>query len=504
MEYLVTAAEMKEYDANTIEKIGIPGMVLMERAALEAFRVIEEQVKNAGEERRAFLLAGMGNNGGDGLALARLLCEAGYQVEIQCVGNPAKASGQWKMQREILKHFPVSFSRKNSGSEYNVIVDALFGVGLSRNIEGEYAQAIEGFNHLKGFKLSLDIPSGIHSDTGEIMGCAVFADVTVTFGFLKRGLMFFPGKEYVGRIRRADIGITSGSFLGHLPEMFFYNEEPRYLLPLRAVNGNKGTFGKILLVAGSLKMAGAAILAARAAYRIGAGMVKLISPEENRIILQGALPEALYGTYEDLAESLEWADVIAIGPGIGKQREALEGLERVVRESTLPLVIDADALNLLAENPELEKELVCSGRNGRTVVLTPHVGELSRLMKKPVEELKKQLWHYGRELSRELAAVVVAKDAETFICRETGSICVNVHGNSGMATAGSGDVLTGIIAGLLGQRMEPFEAAGRAVYLHARAGDCAAAQLGEHACMAGDLPEFLVFQNDLTREGLEE
>ena len=493
MEYLVTAAEMQKYDANTIQEIGIPGMVLMERAALEAFKVIEARVQKAETARRAFILAGMGNNGGDGLALARLLCEAGYVVDVQCVGNPEHASKQWKMQKKILEHFPVSFSGKNNGAEYNVYVDALFGVGLSRNIEGEYAQAIESFNQYKGFKLSLDIPSGIHSDTGEVMGCAVFADVTVTFGFFKRGLMFFPGKEYTGEVIKAEIGITPRSFLGNPPEMFFYNEEPGSLLPKRDRSGNKGTFGKVLLVAGSMKMAGAAILAAKAACRIGAGMVKLISPEENRIILQSAVPEALYGTYEDLQESLEWADVIAIGPGLGKSRDALACLERVIKESALPLVIDADALNLLAENIELESELAKEGQNGRTVILTPHVGELSRLLQVPVPELKKKLSDYGKELATSLKAVVVAKDAGTFICKEDEQVCANIFGNSGMATAGSGDVLVGIIAGLLGQGMEPFEAAGKAVYLHAKAGDRAAAKLGEHACMAGDLPEFLAF-----------
>ncbi len=493
MEYLVTAAEMKEYDANTIQEIGIPGMVLMERAALEAFRVIEEHVGRSGEGKRAFILAGMGNNGGDGLVLARLLCEAGYIVDVQCIGNPEHATAQWKMQKKILEHFPVSFSGKNNGAEYNVCVDALFGVGLSRNIEGEYAQAIESFNHSKGFKLSLDIPSGIHSDTGEVMGCAVFADVTVTFGFFKRGLMFFEGKEYAGEVIKAEIGITPRSFWGNPPGMFFYNEEPRSLLPKRDEGGNKGTFGKVLLVAGSMKMAGAAILAAKAAYRIGAGMVKLISPEENRIILQSAVPEALYGTYEDLAEGMNWADVIAIGPGIGKSQDALKCLERVIRESALPLVIDADALNLLAENIELERELAKEGQKGRDVILTPHVGELSRLLQIPISELKRQLSGYGKELAAKLKAVVVAKDARTFICGNAGPICVNVCGNSGMATAGSGDVLVGIIAGLLGQGMEPFEAAGKAVYLHARAGDRAAEELGEHACMAGDLPEFLTF-----------
>lgn len=488
MEYLVTALEMRQYDSNTIEKIGIPAMVLMERAALEAFGVIQERFGNLPPENKSvFIMVGVGNNGGDGLALARMLCEAEYKVYVQCVGNQDKASEQWKMQRSILEHFPVFISRKNNGAEYTIMVDALFGVGLSRNIEGEYAQAIESFNQSKGFKLSLDIPSGIHADTGEVLGCAVSADVTVTFGFLKRGLMFFPGAEYAGEVIKADIGIKERSFLGNPPEMYFYKEEPEKLLPVRDKNGNKGTFGKVLLVAGNLKMAGAAILAARAAYRIGAGMVKVISPEENRIIIQEAIPEALYGTMEDLQESMKWADVIIFGPGMGTGDYALKCLETVIYESNLPLLIDADGLNLLAQNPKLQEELAKQGKGERKVILTPHVGELSRLMQLSISELKRKLPEYGMALAARLNAIVVAKDARTFTCKDGFPICVNVHGNSGMATAGSGDVLAGMIGGLLAQGMEDFEAASVGIYCHAKAGDRVAALYGEHACMAGDM-----------------
>lgn len=509
MEYLVTAGEMKQYDTNTIERIGIPGMVLMERAVLAAFGVIEERFGNLPvEQKRVFVMAGVGNNGGDGLALARLLSEAGYTVTVQCVGNTDKASEQWKMQRNILEHFPVSFCGKNIETEYTIMVDALFGVGLSRNIEGEYAQAMESFNHSNGFKLSLDIPSGIHADTGRVLGCAVSADVTVTFGFLKRGLMLFPGMEYAGEVIRADMGITDKSFFDNPPEMFFYKEEPESLLPVRNKGGNKGTFGKVLLVAGSMKMAGAAILSAKAAYRIGAGMVKVISPEENRVIIQETVPEALYGTCEDLESSLKWADVIAIGSGMGTGDYGRACLEKVILESRLPMVIDADGLNLLAgerakktvcrakqegqeQQINLWDELIKQAREGRQVILTPHAGELARLLQCTVGELKEDLPERGKELSAELHGVVVAKDARTFTCMENKPVCVNVHGNSGMATAGSGDVLAGIIAGLLAQGMEAFQAAGVGVYVHAKAGDKAAGALGEHACMAGDLVNYL-------------
>ena len=511
MEYLVTAEEMKQYDSNTINQIGIPGMVLMERAALEAFRVIKARLWKPGAfGKRVFVLAGTGNNGGDGLALARLLAEDGWQVDIACLGQTLedghvehysteflngeamredkfKASEQWKQQMQILSYYPVSFCEKNEDTEYTIMIDALFGVGLSRKVEGEYACAIEHFNKGDGTKISLDIPSGIDSNTGEVLGCAIKADMTVTFGFVKRGLVLYPGAEYAGEVIKAEIGISERSFMGKLPEMFCYNEEPEALLPSRDAAGNKGTFGKVLLVAGSSKMAGAAVLAAKASYRIGAGMVKVISSPDNRIIIQQAVPEALYGTYEDMDESLKWADVIVIGPGIGVREQARVLLEKALQACEMPLLVDADGLNLLSADGNLLQILTDQCKNGRRVVLTPHVGELSRLTKRTITELKEDLAVYGKGFAEEIQGVVVAKDARTFICRPNGNICVNLRGNSGMATAGSGDVLSGIIGGLMAQRMEPFAAASVGVYIHAHAGDRVASEIGEHACMAGDL-----------------
>lgn len=488
VEYLVTAEEMKKYDKNTITQLGLPGMVLMERAALAAFSAIEDYFgKHAEQAKTVLIMAGIGNNGGDGLALARLLAESDYDVTLHYVGDADKASSDWKVQRQILDNFPVRTTHKICDLEYTVMVDALFGVGLSRTIEGVYAKAVEMFNKVQAFKIALDVPSGICSDSGEILGCAVKVNQTITFGFCKRGLVLYPGAEYAGKVSVAPIGITKMGFMGQEPSLFCYTGEKMSAMPDRECNGNKGSFGKVLLVAGSYKMAGAAILSAKAAYRIGAGMVKIISCEENRIIIQQAVPEALFGTEEDLQNSLSWADVVAIGPGIGMEQKAKECLEQVIQKSGLPLIMDADALNLLAKHKELYRELINQGKNGRKVILTPHVGELSRLMNVPVTDLKVNLWKYGKMLARELHAVIVAKDARTVICREEGSDCLNTCGNSGMATAGSGDVLTGVIAGLTAQGMEAFQAAGIGVYLHGKAGDSVAEKIGEHACMAGDL-----------------
>lgn len=501
MKYLVSAAEMKRYDSNTIEKTGIPACVLMERAALCALEAIDEHFKGRvgkpaaddGGKKSVLIMAGMGNNGGDGLALARLLSERRYDVEVWCVGERGKASEQWLQQEKILGHYPVGILQKPSGRPYDVIVDALFGVGLSRDITGEFARAVGQYNEMKGFKLALDLPSGIDSDTGEILGCAARADATVTFGFCKRGLALYPGCQYAGKVTVADIGISEVSFFGDKPGMFAYDERAEELLPRRKSDGNKGTFGKVLLVAGSRNMAGAAVLAARGAYRMGAGMVKVATPEENRIILQETVPEALLETGEDLTESLGWADVVAVGPGLGKDERAMRLLGQVIEGSNLPLVADADGLNLLAEDSGLLDVLGRQGNEGRKIVLTPHVGELSRLTGLSVSALKRNLPMYGREFAERIHGVVAAKDARTFTCGVNMPVCVNLTGNSGMATAGSGDVLAGMIAGLLGQGMEAFAAASAGVYLHGMAGDAAAARLGEHACMAGDVLQALAW-----------
>lgn len=492
MEYLVTAQEMKRADDYTIQKIGIPSMVLMERAALSVFEEIEQRFgTKQPEEKKTLVVAGCGNNGADGLALARLLSEQNYPVEVAFCGNQDNVSSQWREQFSILKNYPVKTGSKIPDGEYNILIDALFGVGLSREVSGGYLEWMKFLNDSAGFKIAVDLPSGIHSDDGRVMGYAVKADLTITFAYAKRGLLLYPGAYYAGEVIVKDIGISLRSFAGILPGMFRLTGKASSLLPQRLSWGNKGSFGKILLAAGSENMAGAAVLAARSAYRIGAGMVKVISSRCNREVVHTMVPEALFGSEEALAQGLFWADVLAVGPGLGIDEKAVLMLADCLKKSSLPLIIDADGLNLLAADPQMQELIKEQGAGGRSIILTPHIGELSRLTGEKVLYLKENLAEAAQKLADKWNCVIVSKDARTCICKTGRPVCLNTTGNSGMATAGAGDALTGIIAGLLAQGMTDYEAACKGVCLHGMAGDAAARRHGKHAVMAVDIVEAL-------------
>ena len=506
MEYLVTAEEMKRYDAATIEKIGIPSLVLMERAALSVYEEIiaaydeivaaydESMAVELSKKQKVLIMCGCGNNGADGLALARML-SGSFQVEVVILGNPEKATAEWKTQYEILQHFPVRTGRKPQGEEYDILVDAIFGVGLSREVSGDYAEMIRWFNQAEGFKIAVDVPSGIHSDTGRLMGCGVKADFTVCFAFGKRGLFFYPGCEYAGKVVIKDIGIEEIAFGEKVPGMFRFTEEIGTLLPVRENSGNKGTFGKVLLAAGTRDMAGAAVLSAKSCYRAGAGMVKVLTPECNRVILQTTVPEALLATSlpekdsQERQRFLQWPDVLALGPGLGTDERAYQVLYTFLKESSLPMVIDADGLNLLSQHEEFMELVREQGAAGRELILTPHAGELARLCRITIDKVKESPVEIASGLAKDLHCVIVSKDAWTLICKSGEPVCMNTVGNNGMAVAGSGDVLTGIIAGLLAQGKNAWEAATVGVYLHGLAGDAAAERLGRYGMTACDLAD---------------
>ncbi len=493
MKYIVTPGEMKEYDNNTITKIGIPSMVLMERAAIAIRDAINQ---NIGKPTTALIVAGVGNNGADGLALARMLTEQGCTVTVCVFGNEDKATTEWKQQKEILTHYacdivagPVAvetlacFAR--SQAKFDVLADALFGVGLNREVCSPYAEAIAFMNAINGYKVSADIPSGICGSTGKVLGCAFRADLTVTFAFAKRGILLYPGADYAGQCVVADIGISEQSFLEREPGVFYYDEDPANLLPDRNKSGNKGTFGKVLIIAGFEKMIGAAILCAKAALQTGAGMVKVICPEENRAILQGAVPEVLYAGPDSIWGNLEWADVVIVGPGFGKSKQAENLLKQILENGKLPLVLDADAINLVAENQEIKEAL--KNYTGEKI-LTPHMGEWARLERKTVSELKEAIFDTACQSAGAYGAVMVCKDARTVTAAQN-RVCLNISGNNGMATAGSGDVLAGIIGALRAQGSSAFESAAVGVYIHGLAGDGARDIYTEYGVTAGRIVE---------------
>lgn len=495
--YLVSAKEMKQYDENTITWFKMPPPVLMERAALAVVCEIEKLFRPGS---RVLIAAGCGNNGGDGIAVGRILLQRGYMVTVLLAGDREKCSAETERQIGILEKYGCPVQSKTERWEYDIIVDALFGTGLSRKIEGGPAGIVARMNESGAFVCAVDIPSGICADTGEIMGTAVKADMTVTFAFEKRGHILYPGCGYTGTLVCADIGITKESFMGTEPEVYAYRQPVWELMPDRTPDGNKGTFGKVLVIAGSINMSGACELCARSVYRMGAGMVKIITAEENREIVQRNIPEAMFGTRLS-DRDMEWADCIVIGPGIGRSETSAELLRQVLTKSEKPLVIDADGLNLLAESEELrgyleragEGKLTGEGKPAggevwRPVILTPHLGEFVRLYGCTVAEARRDLLTKPKELADRYHCIVVCKDARTAAAswRDT-QVYLNTTGNDGMATAGMGDVLAGMIGGLLSQGMEPEQAAALGVYAHGAAGDRAAQKKGRYALMAGDV-----------------
>lgn len=492
MKPVVTAGEMKGLDRNTIESAGVPGMVLMERAAL---KTVEAMEKYLGNKDRVLVVCGNGNNGGDGMAIARLLHLKGIKVGIYLAGQEEKLTDQARQQLQIAKYYQVPLENNLQPDEYTIIVDALFGVGLSRPVEGRYAEIIHMLNQSGAFRVAVDIPSGINGDTGREMGIGFRADLTVTFAFCKRGLCFYPGRMYAGELIVADIGIYANP--DRDPSMAYLEKEDLSMLPSRIPWGNKGTFGKVLLIAGSRGMCGASCLSSAAALRASAGMVKVQTVEENRISLQSQLPEVMVTcefNEKSNQEILDWCDVLVIGPGLGMSGESRERVQWFLSHAAWcgkPVILDADGLNLLAVHGEWKKYL------GEQVILTPHLGEMSRLTGKSIGEIRENLAETASLYAEETHTVCVLKDACTVVASEKGEQYLNMSGNAGMATAGSGDVLSGVLAGVLcmflaAEKKPAYgQMAALGVLIHGLAGDMAAENVGERGMTARDIIRFL-------------
>lgn len=514
MKYLVKKAEMQQYDTNTMEVFGIPSLVLIERAALAAAEELERD--GLRENSRVLIACGTGNNGADGLVMARLLFLKGYRVRILTVGNRTKATKENQKELEIANNYGIpvveaelfleQFSADHAGEAdpqtgdmdgYDIVVDAVFGVGLSRRIEGAYGRLIECLNTLSGKKLALDIPSGIDADDGSVLGVAFRADLTVTFSYEKVGMRLFPGQSYCGRIICRSVGIDDLSFLrgterGHEPDIVAFTQQDLSRIPARRARTNKGSYGKVLVIAGSVNMAGAAIFSARAAYLSGCGLVRILTPEENRTIIQSTLPEAVLTTYdsknleiESVIAAMQWADVIVCGPGLGTGNAAHRLVQAVLTNAAVPVILDADALNIISENTDILREAHTE------LIVTPHLGEMARLLGVAVLYIQEHLLECAKEFARTYHLICVLKDARTVTSILGERTYVNLSGNNGMATGGSGDVLTGVIAGLMAQGAAPKLAAPLGVYIHGLAGDVAAKACGSYSLMAGSLLDAL-------------
>ena len=491
MKTLTSGMQMRCFDQYTINTIGIPSMVLMEQAANA---VTEELVKAYRNCSCVLAVCGSGNNGGDGFAIARLLLMRGYRAEVFLVGNPAHMTEQCRDQQQIFLNLGGTVHTKAMPDlrQYDVLVDALFGVGLSRPVEGIYSKVIQAMNDSGIPAVAVDLPSGISADDGRVLQTAVRADMTVTFSFLKRGHLLYPGREYAGNVVLRDVGIV------RIPDedTGFYcaeKEDIRRFLPSRLRRSNKGTYGKAVLAAGNKGMAGAAVLGALAASRSGCGLVQTVSHDLNRVILQSRVPEAIFTGWDDFADEavrercLRTAGSIGVGPGLGTDDAGLALLQNILRErGDLPLVLDADALNLLSRGDLLNREGKCL----ENCVITPHPGEMARLCGCTVKDVLSDPVSIASSFASERKLTVVLKDASTVIT-DGSAVWLNSTGCSGLSCGGSGDVLTGLLTGLLAQKMPVMQAAVTAVYLHGLAGEIASSEKGVRGMTAADLPDAL-------------
>ncbi len=496
---IVNARQMREIDRLTIEVYGLPSLVLMERAGLSVAGRIKERY---GASRRVLVFSGRGNNGGDGLVVARLLHNEGLDVRVFMTSTEG-LSGDCRRQYEVAGKMGVRIiegrlptRRETSGA---VVVDAVIGTGLSKVVKDDTAKVIERINSSGADGVvAVDVPTGISSDTAEVMGVAVRADVTVTFGLPKVGHLMYPGAEYTGRLFVEDIGFPRTLLESDdLSLELLEGGTAASFLPERRRDTHKGDYGKVLVVGGSMGKTGAALLSARSALRSGSGLVTVAVPE-------GVIGSVMASVLEEMTLPLpstpaggisrealrkvggflgDWADVLAVGPGLGREEETVEFLLGLLTVSPVPVVIDADGLFALSTLGC--RRLVRFLRGLDTpAVLTPHTGEMARLVGLEVPDIRKRMIEVATEFAVETGCCLVLKGVPVVVASPDGRSFVNPTGNPGMATAGTGDVLTGMIASFVGQGLSVLEASLLGVYLHGLAGDLAAGSLTEHSLTA--------------------
>lgn len=507
---IVSNIQMKQLDRMTIEQYGIPGILLMENAGMAVFHEVLHHLQRM-EGKQVAIVCGRGNNGGDGFVVARQLFQQNMKVKVFIAANPAVIGGDAKTNLEILKRLGVPIevvSPKENKSDflgqlkqYDLIVDAIFGIGLDRNVDEFIGGVIETINEAGKPVISIDIPSGVNAADGSVCGTAVKAQKTIVFQLPKLGNINYPGSDYTGEMIVKNIGIPQEAIISLNPPIQMITIDwVKSILPKRRADTHKGDYGRVYIVAGSTGMTGAAMLTCEAVLRSGAGLVKVAIPQSLNNIMEVRLTEAItvplpelkkgvvgISDIEKIIKTMSQSDAVAIGPGSGQSRELEEVLRNIFENSTTPMVLDADALNSLANRKELLKLLK------GPAVLTPHPMEMARLTQIAVEDIQRNRVEIAREFAQKWNVIVVLKGARTVVAAPSGEIFINTTGNPGMATAGSGDVLTGIITGFIAQGIEPVSATAAAVYIHGLAGDMAAEELGEYGMMAGDIVTHLPY-----------
>lgn len=497
---VVTAGQMREIDRITIKEIGIPGLRLMERAGEGVTRKAVE-ILGGVRGKRVLILCGRGNNGGDGFVIARLLHRLGARPHVFLLAKKEEVKGDAlvNLHRAEELNIPIQIIIQEGDLApalgWDLVIDALLGTGVKGAVAGLVGQAIQLINDFDAPVLSVDIPSGVEGDSGLCPEEGVRADFTVTMGLLKRGLLMNAGRERSGQVEVVDIGIPDNVIrrMG-IGVNWVEWEDVAALLPRRSPTVNKGDCGKVLVLAGSVGMTGAAALCSEAVLRAGAGLAILGIPESLNLIMEVKLTEVMTKPLAEtpaqtlspkalnsIQELLDWADLLALGPGLTQHPETKKLVIRLLKKLSIPAVIDADGLNNLAGEEALLKNAKAD------LILTPHPGEFARLSGLTIADILKNRVERVKEKAQEWGCTIVLKGAPSVVGTPAGEIFINSTGNPGMATAGVGDVLTGTIAGLWVQGMTPGDAALAGIFLHGLAGDMARAEKGELGSLAGDL-----------------
>ncbi len=479
--------EMKKLDQKVI-KNGFPSLLLMETAGRKTAEIIRE---NYNKNNKVLIFAGTGNNGGDGFVIARLLDIWNYHVKIIVVGNKDKINGDPLKNIKIceLRDIDISYYNdtnlseiKNNIFKYDLIVDSLLGTGLKGNLRDPILSVVKIINESDKEVLSVDIPTGIDGKDGKVLKEAVKADITVTMAFSKIGHYQYPGRDHTNQLYIVDLGfpeklIDKNKYNNHV----LSSKEANELLPVRYKTGHKGTFGKVLVIAGSLGFEGAALLTGESSLKTGSGLVKLMVFENIYETVSSNVRELITDilTIDNIEKNIKDYNVIVIGPGLGQGEVQKEIVSYLLKNANCPIVIDADGLNnlKLTDLKDVKND----------IILTPHPGEFSRLINKSISEIQSNRIKLTKEFAKEYNVNLLLKGASTLIVDKKGKVTINTTGNNGMATAGSGDVLTGIIASLAGQGLELYQSGVLGAYLHGLAGDLAKNDLGDYSLLASDI-----------------